>query len=94
VSGGAVEIVVALLAVFAVVALIAGEAEEALLEDGIAAVPESDGEADLLAPVADASQAVLIPAVRLRAGLIVRKIFPGGPAVACSLRARCPRRAR
>ena len=46
VGGRAVEVEVLLLHVFAMVALLAGEAEEALLEDGVAAVPERQGEAE------------------------------------------------
>jgi len=40
----AVEVEVVLLDVLAVVALVAGDAEQALLEDGVAAVPEGQRE--------------------------------------------------
>ena len=40
--GRAVEVEVTLLYVFAVVAFVAGESEQPLLQDGIAAVPQSD----------------------------------------------------
>jgi len=42
-----------------VVALVAGDAEQALLEDGVAAVPEGQREAEPLVIVRDAGQAVL-----------------------------------
>src|SRR6185436_12465959 len=48
-----------LLGVLAVVALGAGQPEDALLEDGIAAVPEGEGQAQKLVDVADAAEAVL-----------------------------------
>jgi len=43
-----VEVEVVLLDVLAVVALVAGDAEQALLEDGVAAVPEGQREAEPL----------------------------------------------
>jgi hypothetical protein len=45
------------------IALGVGQAEQALLEDGIAAVPEGEGEAEPLLAVGDAGQPVLAPAV-------------------------------
>jgi hypothetical protein len=76
VSGGGIEVVVALLHVLAVVALVSAEAEQALLEDAVVAVPEGGGEAKAAAAVAPALQAVLTPAVGATAGLVVRE---GGP---------------
>ena len=77
VRGRAVEVEVILLDVFAVIALFAGEAEEAFFEDGVAAIPEREREADLLMTVADAGDAVFVPAVSARAGVVVGKVFPG-----------------
>ena len=68
-----------LLAVLAVIALVPGEAEDALLEDRVAAVPEREREAQQLLLVADATEAVLAPAVRARTRVVVRE---GGPRVA------------
>ena len=68
--------------VFAVVAFIAGEAEQALFEDGVPTVPEGQGETDALMAVADAGEAVLIPAIGAGARVIVGKIFPGGAVAA------------
>src|SRR5207245_4524027 len=73
---GGVEVEVVLLDVLAVVALVAGEPEQALLEDGIVAVPQRQGEAETLVVVRDAGQAVLAPAIGAGAGMIVREEFP------------------
>ena len=74
-----VEVEVVLLDVLAVVALVAGEAEEPLLQDRVAAVPQRQREADALVAVADAGQAVLVPAVGARGGVVG---ILGGPAPA------------
>src|SRR5207253_337534 len=58
------------------IALVACKTEETLFENGILAVPERDGEAHVLAAVADAAEPVLIPAICARAGVIVREVFP------------------
>ena len=61
----AVEVVVSLLHVLAVVTLASHVAEHTLLEDRVETVPECDREADLLVAIADTGNAVLVPAVRL-----------------------------
>ena len=71
-----VEVEVVLLDVLAVVALVAGQAEQPLLQDRVAAVPQREAETDLLVTVADCRQAVLVPAVGARPGLIVRQVVP------------------
>ena len=58
--GGAVQVVVTLLRVLAVVTLVACESEDPFFEDGIAAVPQRDGEADVLVTIAGAGQAILV----------------------------------
>src|SRR5262249_32934455 len=80
VGGRGIQIEIVFLNVLSVVALIPGEAEEPLFENRIASVPERDGEADVLVAVADSGDAVLTPAVGSRAGVIVRKMLPGGSA--------------
>src|SRR5690606_3640917 len=80
VGRGGVEVVVEFLDVLAVVALGAGEAEETFLEDGVAAVPQGDGEGQAALAVTEAEQAVLAPAVGAAAGVFVREGFPGGAA--------------
>src|SRR5215469_11920781 len=89
VCGGRIKIEVALLHVLAVVALIPGQAKEALLEDRIAPVPERETETHQLVAVADSPDAVFAPAIRARARMVVRKIFPRGavPAVVFANRA-------
>src|SRR3989442_1712101 len=72
----AVEVEVVLLDVLGVVALVAGDAEQALLEDGVAAIPEGQREAEPLVIVRDAGQAVLTPAVGARARVLVGEVFP------------------
>jgi len=71
-----VQIEVILLHVFPVVAFVSCEPKEALLQDGIAAIPQGQREADALVPVADAADAVFAPAVGARARLVVREILP------------------
>ena len=66
-----VEVVVILLDVLAMVAFERSEAEEPLLENRVAAVPECGGEAEELIAVADAGDAVLAPAVGLAASQVV-----------------------
>ena len=88
--GRGVEVEVVLLHVLAVVALVAGQAEQALLQDRIAAVPQGEGEAEALVVVADAEQAVLAPAVRARARVVVGEVLPGGAVGAVVLAHRAP----
>src|SRR5262249_10506329 len=89
-GGGAVQIPVELLAILAVVALLSREAEEALLEDGVHPVPESDRETEDLMAVRDSGDAILVPPVRAAAGVIVRKVIPGSPTGAVVLPHRSP----
>src|SRR4029453_1798662 len=63
--------------VLAMVALGVREAEEALLEDRILAVPERQREADPLVAVRDAQDPVLVPPVGPRAGVVMREVVPG-----------------
>ena len=71
-----VEVVVVLLGILAVVALAVGQTEYALLENGIVAVPQRDGEAQPQVIVRYAGQAVLSPVVGTRPSLIVREVTP------------------
>src|SRR5581483_2787122 len=77
VSGGGIEIVIILFDVLAVIALRPGNAEEPLLQDGIAPVPERESDAKPLMVVADAHDSVLGPAVRSRTRIIMGEISPG-----------------
>ena len=70
-----------LLDILAVVALRPGEAEHALLEDPVLAVPEGEGEAELMPDVGDPGHPVLVPAIGPGAGVVVREGVPGIPAL-------------
>ena len=89
-----IEVEVTLLHVLAVVALIAGEAEQALFENRIAAVPERQRETQALVVVADAGDAVFAPAVRAQVGMLERENNPRRFRRRCSPRGPCPMRAR
>src|SRR5262249_43169642 len=71
--------------VLAVVALAVGEAEEALLQDRIASVPQREREAQPLVRIGDARQSILAPAVGPGASLVVAEVVPGVPVVAVLL---------
>ncbi len=88
--GSVVEVKVAFLYVLAVIALFAREAKETFFEEWITAIPQGDGEADLLVAVADSGQAVFIPAVGSGAGVVVREIIPGVAVGAVVLADRAP----
>ena len=85
VGRGAVEVEPVLLDVLPVVALGVGEAEHPLLQDRIGAVPQGEGETELLAVIADPRDAVLAPPVGARPRLIVREVAPGVSALAVVL---------
>src|SRR5206468_12751482 len=72
------EVEVALLHVLAVVALGAREAEEALLQNGIAAVPEREREAQSALAIGDAEESVLAPPIGAAPRVIVREVVPRG----------------
>ena len=72
-----VDVEVVLLDIFAVVPLTVGQAEHALLEYGILAIPKSKGKAQPLLIIAEAGDAILAPMIGARARLIVGKVAPG-----------------
>src|SRR6185369_9815570 len=78
----AVEVEVVLLDVLAMVPLTVGEAEQSLLQDRVAAVPESQREAQELLVVGNAAQPIFAPAVGARARVVVREVVPRVPAFA------------
>src|SRR5262249_58903210 len=71
-----VQVEVALLHVLAVIALRAAEPEQALLQDGVAPVPEGQREAEPALAVGDAEQPVLAPAVGTAARVVVGEVRP------------------
>src|SRR5262249_24097598 len=74
-----------LLDVLTVIALTVGQAEQALLEDGVLAIPEGQGETEPLLVVGNAGQSVLAPAVGAGARLVMGEIVPGVAALAVVL---------
>ncbi len=80
-----VEIEVVLLHVLAVIALAVREPKQPLLQDRIGSVPQRQRDAQPLLVIAQARQTVLTPAIRPRAGLVVREVVPRVPAVAVVL---------
>lgn len=76
-SGRAVAVEIVFLDVFPVIALLVGQTEEPLLDDGVPAVPQGQGETQPLARVAYAGQPVLAVAVGAKAGLVVGEEVPG-----------------
>ena len=76
VAGDGVQVPPVLLDVLAVVALRAGQPERALLQDGVAPVPQRQGKAQPLLDVAEPGQPVLPPPVGLRPGVVVRQVVP------------------
>lgn len=74
---GVVNVVVALLHVFPMIAFPGSDTEKPFLEVAVTAVPEGRSEAEPLKPVADSRDAVLSPAVGLRSGVFVGQIPPG-----------------
>ena len=85
-----VEVEVVFLDILAVIAFAVGQTEQALLEDGIPAVPQGKGKAQPLFVVGQAGQAVLSPSVGPRAGLIVGEEIPGIAPLAVVLTNRPP----
>src|SRR4029453_12247193 len=81
----AVDVEVVLLDVLAVIALVVGEPEHALLEKGIPFVPQRQREAQALRVVADAPEAILAPAVGAGPRLVVGEMPPRVPVVAVIL---------
>ena len=78
VGRGGVEIEIIFFNIFAVIALRAGEAKEAFLQDGVAAIPKGQRETDHLMAVANAANAVFTPAIGAAIGMVEGKIVPGG----------------
>src|SRR5262249_36362230 len=86
-----VDVEVVVLDVLAVVALVRRHAEQPLLEVRIALVPERRREAQQLVAIADAGDAVLAPAVRLRARAVVGEVAPRVAVLGVVLADRPPR---
>jgi len=58
-----VEVEVVLFHIFAVIALIAGQPEEPLFQDGIALVPQRECKTDELTPITNTRETIFIPTI-------------------------------
>src|SRR5262249_909932 len=79
-----------LLQVLTVISLTVREAEHALLENRIVAVPQSEREAQPLPIVADPGDAIFAPVISARARLVVTEVLPGVTVFAVVLAHRAP----
>ena len=76
-GGRRIEVVVDLFDVLAVIALMAVQAEQPLLQNGVVIIPEGPGKTQPLVIVPDAQQPVFGPAIRARSRVVMREIIPG-----------------
>src|SRR5258706_6688126 len=74
---GRIEVVVELLAVFTVVPFMSSDAKEALLEDGIDAIPKPQAKTETLVVIAKTRKTVFSPSVCTRTGVCMREMRPG-----------------
>jgi len=88
--GRAVEIEVVLFDILAVIPFASRQPKQALFQDRIMFIPESDGEAEVLVAVANSSNAIFIPAVGAGARVVVGQIIPGGAVGTVILTHRAP----
>src|SRR5437867_1160662 len=72
-----VEVIVQLLGVFSMVALVVRQAKDAFLQNRVFSVPQSERKTKALLVIADPGDAVLAPAIRAAAGVVVGHVFPG-----------------
>src|SRR5215472_2909385 len=73
----AVQIKVVLLNIFAVITFAVREAEEALFQDGVLAIPQRQGKAEILSIVGNTGEPIFAPAICARSCLVVTEIVPG-----------------
>ena len=86
-----VKIEVVFFDVFTVIPFTASQPEQALFQNRITAVPECQSETHYLMTIANAGQAVFIPTVGARSGVIMWKVIPGRAAGAVIFAHRAPR---
>src|SRR5580704_4949751 len=85
VRGSAVHVEVAFLYVFPVIPFTVRQSKQALLENGIAPVPQGESKAQLLFVVGDACDSIFSPTIRASARLIMAEVIPSVPIVAIVL---------
>src|SRR5690348_1270450 len=81
----AVQIIIILLDVLAVIGLAVGQAEDPLLKDRVLAIPERQRKAQSLLVVTDRGKPILSPVIGTRASLVVVEIVPRIPVLAVIL---------
>jgi hypothetical protein len=62
-GGGAVQVEIVFLNIFAMIAFAVGQAKQPLFEDGIATVPQGQGKAELLLVIGQTGQPVFAPVI-------------------------------
>src|SRR5262249_48721286 len=85
----AIEVKVIFLYVLPMISLRIGQSEEPLFEDGIFSIPERQRETQCHVVVGDPRDAILSPAIRARARVVVCKVIPG-VSVRTVILANCP----
>jgi hypothetical protein len=85
-----IEIPPILLDVFTMVSLRTGKAEHPFFQDRIDAIPQRQGQTQIMVNVRQARHAVFVPSVCPRSGVIMGKETPGVAAVAVVLPYRAP----
>ena len=78
--GSRIQVEVVLFYILAVIAFGIGEAEHALLQNRIRAIPQRERQAHQLFPVAEPADAILAPPIGAAARMIVWEVFPGSAA--------------
>ena len=76
-GGGGIEIVPDFFGVFAVVAFGVGQSKNSFFENGVAFVPEGEGEAESGVAVGDPEEAIFAPAIGAASGIVVGEVAPG-----------------
>src|SRR6476620_7659031 len=89
-AGNGVEVPPIFLDVLPVVSLCAGQPERALLQDGVAPVPQRQPQAQELVDVGEPGQAILAPPVVAGACVVMRQVAPGLTIWAVVLAHRAP----
>ena len=72
-GGGGIEIVITLFDILAVVTLMASKTKEALLENGIAPIPEGGREVESALTITPTAETIFTPAVGATTGMIMRE---------------------
>ena len=72
-----VDMVIKLFYVFAMIAFVIAQSEEALFENMVFAIPQGDGKTQVAKKVGYAGQAIFAPAIGPVMRLFKRKVIPG-----------------